>query len=282
MLARLHARARASSAHILARAHLRAHPRTSRLPSRASPCARGVHAVPCAHEPVPRSPSSARGMPRSPPGARPPGPAALLPAPPSRGRIRRGRTGRHSEDRTTARKDEDLRTRTAKAEDRTRRRRPRRTKRRWERRWRTRWRRLWRRPWRWWRPRCLSLRCKAQVRALALASTIGPTRSRLASADIAQASGRARIHLSFAATRSRWSCWSLEEAAASASAQLVDDVDVAMPAGGDAGGGQARSAERGGPPKPRAAGGSRQGQAAPQGQGAHLAKIVQGVRECSN
>ena len=243
-----------SRAHILARTH--PHARASlRQPIRHS-----VHAS--GHGPLPA---------RRAHDARLPGPAALLPAPPSRGRIRRGRTGRHSEDRTTARKDEDLRTRTAKAEDRTRRRRPRRTKRRWERRWRTRWRRLWRRPWRWWRPRCLSLRCKAQVRALALASTIGPTRSRLASADIAQASGRARIHLSFAATRSRWSCWSLEEAAASASAQLVDDVDVAMPAGGDAGGGQARSAERGGPPKPRAAGGARQGQAAPQGQGAHLA-----------
>ena len=73
---------------------------------------------------------------------------------------------------------------------------------------------------------------------------------------------RAGIHLPFAATRSRRSCWSLEEVAASASAQLVDDVDVAMPAGGDAGGGQARSAERGGPPKPRAAGGARQGRAA--------------------
>ena len=89
-----------------------------------------------------------------------------------------------------------------------------------------------------------------------------------------QASWRGRgstCHLPFAANRSRWSCLSREEVAASASAQLVDDVDVAMPAGGDAGGDQARSAERGGPPKPRAAGGARQGQAAPQGQGAHLA-----------
>ena len=52
---------------------------------------------------------------------------------------------------------------------------------------------------------------------------------------------RSRVHLQLAATRSRWSCWSREEDAASARAQLEDDMGVAMPAEGDAGGGQARA-----------------------------------------
>ena len=54
---------------------------------------------------------------------------------------------------------------------------------------------------------------------------------------------RARNHLLFAATRSRWSCWSREEVAAGALAQLEVDMGVDMPAGGDAGGGQARTVQ---------------------------------------
>ena len=52
---------------------------------------------------------------------------------------------------------------------------------------------------------------------------------------------RARNHLAFAASRSRWSCWSPEDVAASGRAQHEDDVGAAMPADGDTGGRQTRT-----------------------------------------
>ena len=54
---------------------------------------------------------------------------------------------------------------------------------------------------------------------------------------------RARNHLAFAASRSRWSCWSPEDVAASARAQHEDDVGAAMPADGDTGGRQTRTVQ---------------------------------------
>ena len=54
---------------------------------------------------------------------------------------------------------------------------------------------------------------------------------------------RARNHLHFAASRSRWSCWSPEDVAASARAQHEDDVGAAMPAEGDTGGRQTRTVQ---------------------------------------
>ena len=56
-------------------------------------------------------------------------------------------------------------------------------------------------------------------------------------ADIAAGRrGRTRKDLPIAATRTSWSCCSRDDVAACACAQLVDDVDAVMPAGGDAGG----------------------------------------------
>ena len=77
-------------------------------------------------------------------------------------------------------------------------------------------------------------------------------------------------YLKSSAARSCWSCWSRKEFAVEARAPVTDVVEVAVPVCGHAGGNQARVVP-GEVPKPRAAGGARQGWAAHRRQGkAHL------------
>ena len=182
--------------------------------------------------------------------ARPPGPAALLPAPPSRGRIGRGRTGRHSEEGQDDREeDEDLRTRTAKAEDRTAVDAP--------------------------VPAAKDTAAvgttAADSMATAVAATVATVAATMSSACGARhrcaREGLSREGQRAAGSRGQTPCrqagayrdspairrdsvasvmWSRKEVTDSVSAQLVDDdVDLAMPANGDAGGGQARAVPNG-------------------------------------
>lgn len=88
----------------------------------------------------------------------------------------------------------------------------------------------------------LSLPHEARERS----ATIGRVRADARQSRVGRRAGkqaRARNHLPFAASWSRWSCWSPEDVAASASAQHEDDVGTAMAVDGDTGGGKTRAVQ---------------------------------------
>jgi hypothetical protein len=99
-----------------------------------------------------------------------------------------------------------------------------------------------RRPWRRRRPlKSHSLRRKAQARVSLCQAGEDQRGDSSLGRHRAGRRGRARFHLPFASARSCWSCWSREENGRQSARSARAIVEVAVPVGGHAGGGQARA-----------------------------------------